>query len=45
MIKIIFANVLLDKPLITTATVTTLLLMAVASAMRTTPRVTPMAAR
>ena len=44
---IIFANLLLDKPLVTTATatVTTLLLMAVASTMRTTPRVTPMRAR
>src|SRR5690606_11920891 len=42
MILIIFVNVLLDKGLITSATFTALLLMAVASTMITVPRVAPL---
>jgi hypothetical protein len=42
---IIFANVLLDKGIVTNATFTALLLMAVASTMLTVPVVTPMLAR
>jgi hypothetical protein len=42
---IIFANVLLDKQIITSETFTALLLMAVGSTMMTIPRVTPMLAR
>jgi hypothetical protein len=38
---IIFANILLDKQIITNATFTALLLMAVASTMLTIPIVTP----
>ena len=45
LIMIIFANVLLDKQIITSETFTTLLLMAVASTMLTVPVVTPMLAR
>jgi Kef-type K+ transport system membrane component KefB len=45
LIMIIFANILLDKQVITAATFTALLLMAVASTMLTIPRVTPMLAR
>ena len=45
LIMIIFANVLLDKAIITNATFTALLLMAVASTMLTVPVVTPMLAR
>ena len=45
LIMIIFANVLLDKQIITSETFTALLLMAVASTMLTTPVVTPMLAR
>jgi len=45
LIMIIFANVLLDKKIITSASFTALLLMAVASTMLTVPRVTPMLAR
>lgn len=45
LIMIIFANVLLDKALITSQTFTALLLMAVASTMLTIPVVTPMLAR
>jgi Kef-type K+ transport system membrane component KefB len=41
LIMIIFANILLDKALITSATFTALLLMAVASTMLTIPIVTP----
>lgn len=41
LIMIIFANVLLDKDIITSATFTALLLMAVASTMLTIPMVTP----
>lgn len=41
LIMIIFANILLDKALITGATFTALLLMAVASTMLTVPMVTP----
>ena len=41
LIEIIFANVLLDKQIITSATFTALLLMAVASTMLTVPVVTP----
>lgn len=41
LIMIIFANVLLDKAIITNATFTALLLMAVASTMLTTPLVAP----
>jgi len=42
LIMIIFANILLDKQIITNETFTALLLMAVASTMLTTPVVTPM---
>ena len=42
LIMIIFANVLLDKQIISNATVTALLLMAVASTMLTVPVVSPM---
>ncbi len=45
LIMIIFANVLLDKALITNTTFTALLLMAVASTMLTVPMVTPMLRR
>ncbi len=45
LIMIIFANVLLDKQIITAETFTALLLMAVASTMLTVPVVTPMLAR
>ncbi len=45
LIMIIFANVLLDKGVITSATFTALLLMAVASTMLTVPMVTPLLAR
>ncbi len=45
LIMIIFANVLLDKAIITSASFTALLLMAVASTMLTVPVVTPMLAR
>jgi Kef-type K+ transport system membrane component KefB len=45
LIEIIFANVLLDKALITSATFTALLLMALASTMLTTPLVTPLLRR
>ena len=45
LIMIIFANVLLDKAIITSASFTALLLMAVASTMLTVPRVTPMLRR
>ena len=45
LIMIIFANVLLDKQLITPATFTALLLMALASTMLTVPVVTPMLVR
>jgi Kef-type K+ transport system membrane component KefB len=45
LIMIIFVNVLLDKAIITSATFTALLLMAVASTMLTTPVVTPKLAR
>ena len=45
LIMIIFANVLLDKAIITSTTFTALLLMAVASTMLTVPRVTPMLQR
>jgi Kef-type K+ transport system membrane component KefB len=45
LIMIIFANVLLDKQLITSETFTALLLMAVASTMLTVPMVTPMLRR
>ncbi|CAD5373240.1 Sodium:proton exchanger [Rubrivivax sp. A210] len=45
LIMIIFANVLLDKQIITASTFTALLLMAVASTMLTVPVVTPMLAR
>ncbi|HEX7802684.1 MAG TPA: cation:proton antiporter [Pseudoxanthomonas sp.] len=41
LIMIIFANILLDKQIITNATFTALLLMAVASTMLTIPVVTP----
>jgi len=41
LIMIIFANILLDKQIITNETFTALLLMAVASTMLTTPMVTP----
>ena len=43
-IMIIFANVLLDKQVITSDTFTALLLMAVGSTMLTIPRVTPLLA-
>jgi Kef-type K+ transport system membrane component KefB len=45
LIMIIFANVLLDKAIITSETFTALLLMAVASTMLTVPVVSPMLAR
>jgi Kef-type K+ transport system membrane component KefB len=45
LIMIIFANILLDKAVITNATFTALLLMAVASTMLTVPVVTPMLRR
>lgn len=45
LIMIIFANVLLDKGVITSATFTALLLMAVGSTMLTIPMVTPVLAR
>ncbi|MDO8418547.1 MAG: cation:proton antiporter [Rubrivivax sp.] len=45
LIMIIFANVLLDKAVITSETFTALLLMAVASTMLTVPMVTPLLAR
>jgi Kef-type K+ transport system membrane component KefB len=45
LIMIIFANVLLDKQIITSETFTALLLMAVASTMLTVPVVTPMLRR
>ena len=41
LIMIIFANILLDKAIITSATFTALLLMAIASTMLTVPVVTP----
>jgi len=45
MIMIIFANVLLDKQIITSETFTALLLMAVGSTMLTVPVVAPRLAR
>ena len=45
LIMIIFANILLDKAIITNATFTALLLMAIGSTMLTTPIVTPKLAR
>ena len=45
LIMIIFANVLLDKAIITNEAFTALLLMAVASTMLTVPVVTPKLAR
>jgi Kef-type K+ transport system membrane component KefB len=45
LIMIIFANILLDKQIITSATFTALLLMAVASTMLTVPVVAPMLER
>ncbi|MFM1887135.1 MAG: hypothetical protein RL026_2292 [Pseudomonadota bacterium] len=45
LIMIIFANILLDKSIISNETFTALLLMAVASTMLTVPRVTPLLAR
>jgi Kef-type K+ transport system membrane component KefB len=45
LIMIIFANILLDKQVITASTFTALLLMAVGSTMLTIPMVTPMLAR
>ena len=45
LIMIIFANVLLDKQIITNETFTALLLMAVASTMLTVPMVTPLLSR
>lgn len=45
LIMIIFANILLDKQIITSETFTALLLMAVMSTMLTTPMVTPMLAK
>ena len=45
LIMIIFANILLDKQIISADTFTALLLMAVASTMMTIPRVAPMLAR
>jgi Kef-type K+ transport system membrane component KefB len=41
LIMIVFANILLDKQVITSATFTALLLMAVASTMLTVPMVAP----
>ncbi len=43
LIMIIFANILLDKGIITSMTFTALLLMAVMSTMLTTPMATPLA--
>jgi Kef-type K+ transport system membrane component KefB len=45
LIEIIFANILLDKGVITSGTFTALLLMAVASTMLTVPVVSPKLAR
>jgi Kef-type K+ transport system membrane component KefB len=45
LIEIIFANILLDKQIISSATFTALLLMAVASTMLTVPIVTPLLKR
>jgi Kef-type K+ transport system membrane component KefB len=45
LIMIIFANILLDKQVITSETFTALLLMAVMSTMLTIPMVTPRLAR
>mgnify|MGYP003408140290 CR=1 FL=1 len=45
LIMIIFANVLLDRGVISAETFTALLLMAVASTMLTIPRVTPLLGR
>ncbi len=45
LIMIIFANILLDKHIITNETFTALLLMAVASTMLTIPKVAPMLKR
>lgn len=45
LIMIIFANILLDKAIITNATFTALLLMAIASTMLTVPVVQPKLAR
>lgn len=45
LIMIVFANVLLDKQVITSETFTALLLMAVTSTMLTTPMVTPLSRR
>ena len=45
LIMIIFANILLDKAIITSETFTALLLMAVASTMLTVPMVNPMLKR
>ena len=45
LIMIIFANILLDKQIITSETFTALLLMAVASTMLTVPMVAPKLAR
>jgi Kef-type K+ transport system membrane component KefB len=45
LIMIIFANVLLDKKIVTNEALTALLLMAVASTMLTVPMVTPLLAR
>ena len=45
LIEVIFANILLDKQIITSATFTALLLMAVASTMLTVPVVTPLLGR
>ena len=45
LIMIVFANVLLDKQIITSDTFTALLLMAVASTMLTTPMVKPLLRR
>ena len=45
LIMIIFANILLDKGIITSETFTALLLMAIASTMLTVPMVTPKLAR
>jgi Kef-type K+ transport system membrane component KefB len=44
-IEIIFANILLDKQIISSDTFTALLLMAVASTMLTIPVVSPMLAK
>ena len=45
LIMVVFANILLDKQIITNETFTALLLLAVGSTMLTTPLVTPMLAR